>query len=67
MQNISIGEEGKDRIASRTRNIGPEEAAYMLRTRKPAAVQPLGVGACSGCFEGKSASLDVEKRNLSME
>lgn len=35
MQNISIGEEGKDRIASRTRNVGPEEAAYMLRTRNP--------------------------------
>ena len=33
IQNMSIGEAGKNRIASQTRGVKPEEAAYILRTR----------------------------------
>ena len=35
IQNMSIGETAKNRIASQTRGVKPEEAAYMLRTRNP--------------------------------
>lgn len=35
IQNMSIGGTTEDRIASKTRGVGSEEVAYMLRTRNP--------------------------------
>lgn len=35
IQNMSIGETAKNRVASQTRGVEPEEVAYILRTRNP--------------------------------
>ena len=35
IQNMSIGEAAKNRVASQTRGVKPEEVAYILRTRNP--------------------------------
>ncbi len=64
IQNISIGEAGKNQIASQTRGVKPEEAAYILRTRNPRLYSLASLAHILGVSKAKVHRWTLKKRGI---